>query len=110
MRLASSAATLKVKAARSTSPRAAEIGLPASSAMVWARSSRRSRMPALMASSASDRFHTGMWRVVWNAAVACAMAASICSGPARCTTATRLPSKGLRTSSRSPVRTHCPAT
>ena len=103
MRLVSSAAILNVNAARSTSMRAVLIGLPASSAIVCAKSSRRAAMPALTASRISARFHEGSARVTRKAASASAMARSISRGLARCTSATRDRSKGLRTSLISPV-------
>src|SRR4051812_11151422 len=94
MRDASSAATLKVKTARSTSARAVLMGLPASSAKKSANCSRFCWILAETARRISCRLNTGSLRVISNARTLAAMAASISRRPARVTTPTVAPSKG----------------
>ena len=78
MRVLSSAATVKVKMARSTSVRAALIGLPASCASVRENSSLRSVMVCATRRSTRCRSNAGNRRVVPNAFTAARMAASAC--------------------------------
>ena len=98
MRFVSSAATRNVNAPRSASIRAALIGLPASSAIVRAKSSVAASIPSAIRESTSARRHAGSLRVTSNARTAPAIAASISAGPARWMTATSASSYGLRTS------------
>ncbi len=83
MRSASSPASRKVSAVRSTSVSESRIGLPISCAMSRASSTRRSLIPTAICRSASPRLKAGSSRVVSSARTAASTASSYCSGLAR---------------------------
>src|SRR3954463_9522973 len=109
MRAASSAATLKVNTARSTSARAVLMGLPASRAIMRANSSRFCWILAETARRISCRLNTGSLRVISNARTLAAIAASIWRGPASDTTPTVAPSYGDLISEVGPSSTQWPS-
>jgi len=82
IRSASSAPSLNVNAARSTSTSASRIGLPASVAMIRPSSSRRPRIPSEIFRSDALRSKAGSRRVCSNARSAAVTASSYCSGVA----------------------------
>src|SRR5450432_2011580 len=108
-RTVSSAATLNVKIARSTSTRDALSGLPASRAMMRANSSRCFSMPDAIARRMRCRSYPPSLRVVSNARTAATMAASACLADARYVTPTSCPVPGERISIGSPSVCHWPS-
>src|SRR5882724_2844247 len=108
-RTASSAATLNVKIARSTSTRDALSGLPASSAMMRANSSRCFSIPDAIARNIRWRSYPPSLRVTSNARTAAAIAASAFLADARYVTPTSCPVPGERISIGSPSLCHLPS-
>ena len=82
MRSDSSAPSLKVSVARSTSTSASRIGFPASRAMSRPNSSRRVLMPAEISRRIRPRSYAGSVLVTSNASTAAVTASSYCSGVA----------------------------
>src|SRR5690348_10826484 len=107
-RRASSAEKVIVCTARSTSAWAVVSGLPASSAIVRANSSRRSRSRAATPSRIAARRCAGRGVCIACSAASIALRAS--SPPPYATRPTTLPSNGDVTSRASPVSYHSPPT
>jgi hypothetical protein len=109
MRVASSPAMRKVRAARATSPRASRIGLPDSRLNRVLSSSASRSMRAATWASTSRRSKLAMRFVRSKASTAATVARSSSSAPAWKVDPTSDPSAGLRTSSAFAVSTNSPA-